>query len=336
MAATAPTSAPASTGLPGFEKLSDVVYLHRPQQQQQQYQQQARNLSASPPRLIVLAGWMGAREPHLAKYTTRLQAMYPGSPILVLRSFLHHFTTRASSHPAEVAAAVPVIRSIMAEHGGEDAEEDAEREQGSSTPRSPTMLVHVFSNGGAAALRHLREQYAAASSSSSPPTATGGGKGGGAQHSLPPHVTVYDSAPGRFQWQRSVTAFMASAARMNILARLAMRFLVSCMFAFYWATHVPWGRRGLVDRNWFALNDRQAGAAEVRRAYIYSEEDALVDYRHVEEHAALAVRDGFLVAALEKFRGSAHVAHVRVDEARYWGIIKDVWEQNSLKSVSSR
>lgn len=303
MAATAPASAPVSAaqgGLPGFTKISKVVYLYCP----------TRNSSASSspssPKLIVLAGWMGAREPHLAKYTTRLQSLYPDSPIVVLRSFVYHFTIKVSSHPKEVAAAVPVIKSIMADYP--EGEEDGK----------PSMLVHLFSNGGSAALRHLREQYAAASPS--------GGPGGSR---LPRHVTVYDSAPGKFQWQRSVTAFMASAARMAAPARLAMLVVVNCLFALYWAAHVPWGRPGYLDRTWLAHNDRAGNAAEVRRAYIYSDEDALVDSRDIEEHAASAKQNGFVVAALEKFVGSAHVAHVRVDEARYWAVVKDAWENSS-------
>lgn len=298
MAATAPASAPASTtqgGLPGFTKISNVVYLYRPYDGQSE----ARKSSASSPpspRLIVLAGWMGAQLPHLAKYTTRLQALYPGSPIVVLRSFVYHFTTRISSHPKEVAAAVPVIKSIMTEHTGADDKE-------------ATMLVQVFSNGGSAALRHLREQYAVS-----------------VARGLPRHVTVYDSAPGRFQWQRSVTAFMASAAWASAPVRLAMLVFVNALFAFYWAAHVPWGRPGYLDRTWLAQNDRAANAAEAHRAYIYSNEDKLVDARDIEEHAASAVRNGFVVAAMEKFVGSAHVAHVRVDESRYWGIVKNTWE----------
>lgn len=310
MAATAPASAPTSTareggGLPGFTKISNVVYLHRPARKSS-----ASSASSSPPspRLIVLAGWMGAALPHLAKYTNRLQALYPSSPIVVLRSFVYHFTTRVSSHPREVAAAVPLIKSIMADY--------AEVEEGGKEEGEAEVLVHLFSNGGSAALRHLREQCASA---------------GGSGSSFPRHVTVYDSAPGRFQWQRGVTAFMASAAKASAPIRLAMLVFVNCLFAFYWAAHIPWGRPGYLDRTWLAHNDRAGNAAEVRRAYIYSEEDALVDPREVEEHAASAVRNGFVVAAVEKFVGSAHVAHVRVDEARYWRIVKETWENSASR-----
>lgn len=299
MAATAPASTPQE-GLPGFTKISKVVYLYRPAQGQDQAQTRNPSGPSSPasPRLIVLAGWMGARLPHLAKYTTRLQAMYPGTPIVVLRSFTYHFTTRASSHPVEVAAAVPVIKSIMGDQGEEE-------EQGGDGKPPPSMLVHLFSNGGSAALRHLRDQYAGP---------------------LPRYVAVYDSAPGKFQVQRSVAAFTASAARAALPVRLAMLVLANCIFGLYWAAHVPWGRPGYLERTWLSHNDRAANAAESRRAYIYSEEDALVDPRDVEEHAASAVRGGFVVAALEKFAGSAHVAHVRADEARYWGVVKRAWE----------
>ena len=59
----------------------------------------------------------------------------------------------------------------------------------------------------------------------------------------------------------------------------------------------------------------------MRRVYIYSSTDALTDYRDVETHAAEAETKGFSVA-LEKFKGSAHVAHQRKDESRYWDIVK--------------
>ena len=57
--------------------------------------------------------------------------------------------------------------------------------------------------------------------------------------------------------------------------------------------------------------------------YIYNPADALIDYRDVEAHAAKADSRGFSVA-LERYEGSAHVAHLRKDERRYWEIIKKI------------
>jgi len=68
------------------------------------------------------------------------------------------------------------------------------------------------------------------------------------------------------------------------------------------------------------------GGGEVRRTYIYSEADALVDWRDVESHAAAAVENGFRDVRLEKFEGSMHVAHARADEGRYWRVVRETWE----------
>lgn len=72
-------------------------------------------------------------------------------------------------------------------------------------------------------------------------------------------------------------------------------------------------------------NKDDGNMAEMRRVYIYSPTDALVDYKDVETHAAEAETKGFSVA-LEKFEGSAHVAHLRKDESRYWEIVKRTLE----------
>lgn len=122
-----------------------------------------------------------------------------------------------------------------------------------------------------------------------------------------------------------MTAFMASAAGMSWAIRLATRALLHLMCAFYWVMHVPWGRPGHIERSWLVHNDRAQNRSECRRAYIYSEEDRLIDYRHVEEHAAAAAEGGY-VPRMEKFSGSQHVAHARVDEQRYWGVVRGTWE----------
>lgn len=313
-----PTPGPSTKEGPlsSFDRISRLVYLYRPGPSN------GRKPSASPgtpaltsvvnraPRLILVASWMDAREPHIAKYTTRLQALYPDSPLLLVRCFSHHFTTKVRLHPKEIEPAVPVIRSILAEAavggGGGDGQQE------------PDMLIHVFSNGGSTTLRHLYRLYAKSARPGEPDR-------------LPAHVTIFDSAPGRWQWRRSVTAFMASLAGMNWAIRLIMRPLLHLMCAFYWLTHVPWGRPGYLGQSWLVHNDRAENRSECRRTYIYSEEDKLVDYRHVEEHAAAAAANGY-VPRLEKFSGGQHVAHVRVDEQRYWGVVRGTWEDEPAGS----
>ncbi|KUI59400.1 Transmembrane protein 53-B [Cytospora mali] len=315
MAANVPTpdSSTKQGPLSSFTRISKVVYLYRPSN--------GRNLSASSgssgsastvksPKLILLATWMDAREPHIAKYTTRYQALYPDSHIVLIRSFVYHFTTKVRLHPKEIEPAMPVIRSIISEAGGGGSGED---ERGHD--KVPDMLVHVFSNGGSTALRHVYGQYARSARPGEPTK-------------LPAHATIFDSAPGRWQWGRTVTALMASLAGASWVIRLVMRPLVHLLCAFYWLGHVPWRRPGYLGQTWLVHNDRSENKSECRRTYIYSVEDELVDDRDIEEHAAAAAKIGY-VPRLERFNGSQHVAHVRLDGERYWGIVRDTWENKN-------
>lgn len=64
---------------------------------------------------------------------------------------------------------------------------------------------------------------------------------------------------------------------------------------------------------------------EVRRTYIYSREDELVDWKGVEKYAGEADAKGFTVRK-EKFEGSAHVSHARHDGNRYWRVVEETWQ----------
>lgn len=249
---------------------------------------------------------MDAQEAHLAKYTAKYQALYPDSHILLIRSFVYHFV--GSKFPGEIAPSVPVIRSILAGDEGDGADGS------SSSNHHPKMLVHVFSNGGSTTLKYLYDLY--------PKT----GARQGESPTLPAHVTIFDSAPGRFQWSRSVTAFALSAARSNFFVRMFVTAMAHLMSATYWILTVPWGRGGFLERTWLAHNVKSKNQTETKRTYIYSKDDKLVDYKDIEEHAAQARERGYQVT-LEEFKGTAHVAHTRGDEARYWSIVKDTWER---------
>ena len=322
--APAPASATVDNPLFSFIRISELVYLYRPSDDRKPSASSgssgSSSASTSPavksPRLILLASWMDAREPHIAKYTTRYQALYPESSIVLIRSFAYNFTTKAHLHPKAIEPAVPVIRSIFSEAdagggGGGEAESGG----------APHMLVHVFSNGGSATLRLLYGMYAQ--------SATTPGGSPARLLLLPAHVTIFDSAPGQWRWRRSVAAFMISLARAHWAVRLVARPVLHLVSALYWVVHVGLGRPGALGLSWLAHNDRAQNRAERRRTYIYSEEDQLIDHRDVEEHAAAAARNGY-AARLEKFSGSQHVAHVRVDEQRYWAIVRDTWENEPV------
>lgn len=51
----------------------------------------------------------------------------------------------------------------------------------------------------------------------------------------------------------------------------------------------------------------------------------MVPVRDVVVHCEAAEQAGF-DAEVVKFEGSGHVAHVREDEGRYWGMIWGLWE----------
>lgn len=72
---------------------------------------------------------------------------------------------------------------------------------------------------------------------------------------------------------------------------------------------------------------------ETKRVYIYSENDDMVPWHYVEDHAVEARRIGLNVE-LEKFVGSGHVAHAKAgNNERYWRIVEQMWK-SSVKSIN--
>ena len=63
-------------------------------------------------------------------------------------------------------------------------------------------------------------------------------------------------------------------------------------------------------------------STEMSRLYLYSENDALVEWKHVHEHAKDARQKGYTVRE-ERFEKAAHVALLMEDSGRYWNAVKD-------------
>ncbi|OHF02474.1 hypothetical protein CORC01_02169 [Colletotrichum orchidophilum] len=251
------------------------------------------------PKLVAIFSWMSAQDVHIAKYTSRYMAMYPSASILLVKCpFIHTLSTRISKR--QIKPAVPVIRTLA----------DSTPPFSSETGRAPQLLFHVFSNGGATNLAKFLELYADADRAG--------------RLELPSYVTIYDSCPGGFHWMRSYRALSASMPR--ILAPLAHVFI-----GWFWLFHVPLGRVGFFGKMWAALRQKALLGSERRRAYLYSKEDEMIYWADVERHADESAEVGFKVRK-ERFDGSQHVAHAKLDSSRYWGLVRDVWDEDLAKT----
>ncbi|KAK0742646.1 hypothetical protein B0T18DRAFT_413420 [Schizothecium vesticola] len=287
MASSTPTPKP----LAFMETLSPIVSFYQPPPTAPT----PTTTPTSSPKLILFASWTGAQDMHIAKYLARYRTLYPSSPIILIKSPPHLLTLKPHTLPSAVSPAVPIIHSLF-----------PPGTTTTTTTAKPELLVHILSNGGSSSLASL---YTALS----PAT-------------LPPHITFIDSAPSEIGLHTSAQFFMAFAPRAGLLRALYVP------LAYLLAGVLVGGVKAGVLVEWIKVwgdmhNDREGGnRGEVRRTYVYSEEDRLVDYRCVERHAAAARELGFEVR-MERFVGTAHVLHARGEgEGRYWGLVKETWE----------
>ena len=289
MSSTAAAPAPTARPLSFMEKLGSLVSFYQPLEASSSSSSTSADYQ---PRVIVIAGWTDAKDVHISKYIVKYQALYPAAQILLLKSTMSCILRPSQIGPAMKPAA-SVVRAAF------------QTPVSSSPSSSPSLLIHIFSNGGSCSVAKLYEQYAAMA-------------GADEDKRLPPHVTVFDSCPGLFHIPRAMAFISVGLSSFQKL--IAAPFLY--IWALFWTASMALGfLPNLLGDVYMSHNKDEGNMAEMRRVYIYSPTDALVDYKDVETHAAEAETKGFSVA-LEKFEGSAHVAHLRKDESRYWEIVK--------------
>ncbi|RSM11725.1 hypothetical protein CEP52_002884 [Fusarium oligoseptatum] len=132
------------------------------------------------PRLIIFASWAFAQDNHIVKYVTKYQELFPGSTILVLKSFLRHMFFIPEAR-RELIPAAEVIRNVL----GTESSSDEDKE--------PSLLIHAF-------FEYWLEHND--------------------QGRLPLHATVLDSTPGRYEYWVIVAAVMFGVPRGRWLQRL--------------------------------------------------------------------------------------------------------------------
>lgn len=292
-AATVPAN--GAKALSFMETLDPLVSLYQPPQASSST---AENSAGNQPRLVIIASWTGARDIHVAKYLVKYQALYPSAQIMLLKSTMKQIMRPSLIGPSmKIAAAV--VRAAFPKGDSSSSFSSA----------SPPLLIHMFSNGGSSNIANLYEQYAASA-------------GPGDDKRLPPHVTILDSCPGVYSISHAVAVVSVGLPAFQRWVAAPILYAAAAL----WSAAIALGLLPDSLSDWGRAHNHDPGnAREVRRTYIYSPSDDLIDYEGVEAHAAEAKSEGFSVE-LVRYEGSAHVAHLRKDEGRYWMAVKKIVE----------
>ncbi|PLN78766.1 putative indole-diterpene biosynthesis protein PaxU [Aspergillus taichungensis] len=295
-----------------FTKLSSSIYLQEPQvlPPPDDAPNDAQN---GAPKTIILAFWMNAPARALAKYVAEYRRLAPTARIIFILSSSNDFMLRFTQW-AQEARLAPAVKALL-------ASSPSTPEDGENTNTNPPVYIHMFSNGGVFTTIHLLAAYR---------KATGGTP-------LRVSSTVIDSAPGEATVTAAVKALSFSLPRTWVLYFFG-RFLLRVFFTVGFLMRRISGAPDAVKVARRAINSARLVRGPVaspssssspeglntlpRRCYIYSDVDELVDWRDVERHADDAEAKGWKVRR-EKFLGTDHVAHMRVDPERYWGVVKE-------------
>ncbi|KAE9379945.1 hypothetical protein N431DRAFT_448777 [Stipitochalara longipes BDJ] len=267
------------------------------------------------PELILLATWMDARDIHISKYIDRYQTLYPTAHILVTKSFFRYYFSPSSAQH-ELLPAVEVIRDVLGHSSSSSSN------QGNRRPR---MLIHIFSNGGSCMLYNLYDMYAKSKPTYRKSMAPEDKENFHHDNSdvLPPHVTIFDSVPGRWSYSGSTQGVLAGLPA-GWVRRLA--FPIVHLLGLWWIIKYMLLKIPEETHVWGLAHNDPSKAKEVCRSYVYSQADGLVYYLDVEEHADHAEANGFVVLRREKLCDSQHVSHARSYPDQYWAVVKDTWE----------
>ncbi|BDD55811.1 hypothetical protein MPDQ_007947 [Monascus purpureus] len=271
-----------------FVRLSSCVYLRQPSSQ-------SGHDGRLYPKTIVIAFWMNAPPRTLVKYVTEYTRLAPSATIIFIRTSSSDFLVRGMAWAQRVRVA-PAVQAIRTASPKADA----------------PVFLHMFSNGGASATAYLLETYR-----------------GVTGEPLCISSMIIDSAPGTLALNPSVKAFSFVLPKLWLWRLLGKAFLYVILISGWLLrklTRMPdavtHARTVLNNSRLIRAPDSNSG---LRRCYLYSDADELIDWRDVESHAADAESKGWIVQK-EMFLGTPHVEHMRAHPVRYWSIVKTFLE----------
>lgn len=268
-------------------RLSPSVYLQDVPLNQGPSPKPQQGIGVAPPDTILICSWNNALLHHVAKYISGYTTLYPEARIVLVTNETADVTYRSLA--SQKLRRAPALAALLAQHGDK-------------------LLVHVFSNGGAYQITQLARSYR---------ESTG--------QLLPIQAMVLDSCPGRGTFQTVAAAFAASLPKQWYFRTMGP-VLIYILLGLMWIFTKVQGWENTIDVIREDLNDPSLVNVRAPRCYLYSETDPMVGWDAVEEHYHECQQKGYN-AVVEKFSGSGHVSHVRVDGKRYWNVVRGLWER---------
>ncbi|KAK2816776.1 hypothetical protein FQN49_007994 [Arthroderma sp. PD_2] len=280
---------------PSFVKIGPSVWLRdfpKPGDGTSSYNNSGITPVTSSSRLtIVILFWMDARLRYAVKYVSEYTKLAPNARIIfILTSSTDLFlNTSEARQIRRVQSAVDVLLSSATSTSSGLSPDDQ-------------LYLHLFSNGGSVTLRSIALAYRKATNKP-----------------LPLRSLIMDSCPGKSTLSgahRAISYGLPKTFLLRLLAKilawvgLLCGFAYCCLFRQEYPTELAW--KASIDPK---LIDN-----DVKRCYIYSELDDLISWKHVEEHSFEAASKNYQVTR-ERFKGSTHVGHMRLDPHRYWNIV---------------
>jgi Eukaryotic protein of unknown function (DUF829) len=233
------------------------------------------------PSLILFFSWTSALPRPISKYTTDYIEMFPNTPMMVITTTLSDLAFRSEEN--KQSALSPAVDYVISRH------------------LDSHIHTHCLSEGGS----HKAIQFAKAYLSRT-------------DSRLPLTSLCLDSTPGDHQYHRIARAFKLSLPP-NILLRTLGLLFAYLMLTFLWGFYAIYGpKKNLMTRIRRGLEDQRLWDTQnIRRCYLYSENDTLIKYQDVERHARKAQEKGVRVWTV-RFQKSEHCHHIKEDKERYW------------------
>jgi hypothetical protein len=172
------------------------------------------------------------------------------------------------------------------------------------------LLIHAFSNGGAAHIGFMSKLYFEVHGQPLPATAI-----------------IFDSSPGKARVRQGVATFAHILPKFWIL-RLPLKCFLGLLLVIFYLIPEAMGRQNLSTTFRKILNsvNPEYISKKAGRCYIYSYSDRFVQATDVEEHAREAEILGLSVTKT-LFNSSPHVGHMSLDPTRYWTIVQQTWNK---------